>query len=426
MNNKIIIFCISLFFILIAAFCSPLLLMGLDDAVSDAGGAVLNETADGLSAVETTLQPAEKESAEQPVSEFTAEPPAGLEPPLITEDTATEEIKTEEITTEEIKIKAEEITAVTVTAPPPTASIRSISIFKGQSVKALDFIYNIKNSVPVSVRYRNTPDFTVTGTREVYIILEDLNGKTTEYKTELTITADTTPPVISGVKDKTVTAGGTVSYREGVSVTDDCDPNVQLNVDSSAVNLNAAGVYTVVYSAADASGNKTEVRSTITVENVDMALVNRLADDILAKIIKNNMSKKEKAKAIYDWVNNRMTYSTRNPVREPVQGAYGAFVRGAGDCYTYMSASRVLLTRAGIENLTLSRQGGTTEHYWNLVNTGEGWYHFDVTPTPGNLITSSRRFMFTETRAEQFTEILAGSRPNYYVYDKSAVPETVR
>jgi hypothetical protein len=270
------------------------------------------------------------------------------------------------------------------------------------------------------------PDFDLIGDQTVYIIIEDSHFNKTEYTAVLTIINDTTPPVIHGVRNRSIIIGDSISYREGVTVTDDYDPNPQLIIDSSGVNLNQAGVYTVIYSATDISGNRSEARSTVTVRGIDMDLVNELADGILSRIINNSMSQRQKARAIYNWVDARVSYTTRNPTRNLAQGAYNAFTRGSGDCYTYMAASRVLLTRAGISNQTAKRYGGETDHYWNLVNTGDGWHHFDVCPTPGNLVTINQRFMFTETQAEQYTQTLISRRANYYVYEKTGSPEVVK
>jgi len=313
-----------------------------------------------------------------------------------------------------------------VDTTPPIATARNLRILKGQTVRAIDFVYDIRDFSPVTVRYKYIPDFELEGTQTVYIILRDLYNNIAEYSAELTIVASTAPPVISGVTDRTVTVGGTVAYRDGVTVSDNYDPDVQLVIDASRVNLNQAGIYTVVYSATNASGNRAEVRANVTVKEIDLDLVNGMADEILARIINNNMSQTEKARAIYDWVHARMTYSTRNPTKNLAQAAYNCFARGAGDCYVYMAASRVLLTRAGILNEIVKRYGGETEHYWNLVNAGSGWHHFDVCPTPSDIIKIGQRFMFTESQAEQFTRELASRRSNYYVYDKSAAPETVR
>jgi len=233
---------------------------------------------------------------------------------------------------------------------------------------------------------------------------------------------DRTPPTISGDLDKWVVAGGTLSYRAGVTVTDDFDPNVQLVIDSSRVNLNVPGVYTVIYSATDSSGNRAEVRGTVTVRAVDMDLVNEMADGILSRITNQNMNKYEKAKAIYYWVHGKMKYSASVCPREIAQAAYNCFHRGTGDCYTYMAASRVLLTRAGIDNMTVSRIDAPVQHYWNIVNVGDGWYHFD--PSPNGYVSIDRKFMFTESQAREFSQIIPTAYENYK-YDKSLVPEVV-
>ena len=308
---------------------------------------------------------------------------------------------------------------------PPKARVKSCRTYKNKSIPAENFVSSITDVSPVTVRYKTRPDFSAEGNQTVYIILEDAYNNISEYTAQLTVIFDTTPPVISGELDKTIVEGGTISYRTGITVTDDYDTNVQLVIDSSQVNLNKAGSYTVIYSATDESGNKTTVKGTITVSAIDMNLVNQMADEILAKIIDNSMTKYEKARAIFNWVHGKMRYSSSLSPREIPQAAYNCFSRGSGDCYTYMAGSRVLLTRAGIENRTVQRiAGAATPHYWNLVNTGGGWYHFDVCPTPSNAVTISERFMFTESQARRYTRIIP-NREHYYDYDKSTVPEVV-
>ena len=313
----------------------------------------------------------------------------------------------------------------TVDTTPPTADIKNCWTYKNKPILADRFVYNIKDVSPVTVRYKDKPGFSAEGKQTVYIVLEDSYKNASEYKAELQVVTDTEPPVIAGELNKSVIVGGTISYRSGITVTDDWDSNVRLAVDSGGVNLNKIGAYTVIYSATDESGNRAEIKGTITVRAVDMALVNELADNILAKIVNNNMSQRAKAKAIFDWINNKMSYKSANTPVEIPQRAYECFTRGLGDCYTYMAASRVLLTRAGIENLTVQRyEGAEVSHYWNLINIGEGWYHFDTCPTPKNAVTNSQRFMFTESQAQRFTEIIP-TKYAYYKYDKSTVPEVV-
>ena len=78
------------------------------------------------------------------------------------------------------------------------------------------------------------------------LVLTDVGGQETRLNTVLHLIADTTPPVITGVQDQTVYVGDTISYKHGVTVTDDKDTDVELVVDNSGVDLETPGTYTVV------------------------------------------------------------------------------------------------------------------------------------------------------------------------------------
>ncbi|MCL1792631.1 MAG: hypothetical protein FWG34_02055 [Oscillospiraceae bacterium] len=284
------------------------------------------------------------------------------------------------------------------------------------SVEAKDFICNYIEPNGLSINQNDEIKFSSPGIYQVNL----KSGKYLAFSTVKIV--DTTPPVISGELDKWVLAGGTIAYRSGITVTDACDSNVQLVVDSSAVNLNVPGIYAVFYSATDASGNRAEAQGIVTVRAVDMDLVNGMADNILSQIIRGGMSEYEKAKTIFYWVHNKMKYSANVSPREIAQAAYNCFYRGTGDCYTYMAASRVLLTRAGIDNMTVSRIDAPVQHYWNIVNVGNGWHHFDA--SPNGYVSIDRKFMFTESQAREFSRITPTEYENYK-YDKSLVPEVV-
>jgi hypothetical protein len=92
-----------------------------------------------------------------------------------------------------------------------------------------------------------------------------------------------------------------------------------------------------------------------------------------------------------------------------------------GDCFVFATTSEMLLTRAGIENMSITRTGGVTRHWWNLVTVGEGWYQFDTCPNVDFL--GDFRFLFSEEDAVMMTERCAYRIPNYYVYDKDLYPE---
>ena len=230
---------------------------------------------------------------------------------------------------------------------------------------------------------------------------------------------DTEPPVISGDVDKIVVVGGTVAYRKGITVTDNHDASVELSVDSSQVNLGEIGEYEVVYTATDLSGNTATANGMVHVIGVDPDEVYAMADEVLESILAEEMTTQEVVRAIYLWVRNHVGYVNIGSKDDVLTNAYNAFTAKKGDCYTFYAVSELLLTRADIENIAIKREGGTAQHFWNLVNIGEGWYHFDSCPYR----EAFDGCMFTETQAEQYTKQRRG---NYYVYDKDLYPEVVQ
>lgn len=108
-------------------------------------------------------------------------------------------------------------------------------------------------------------------------------------------------------------------------------------------------------------------------------LADQYADRVLAQIIDEGMTKRQKAEAIYAWVRGNFRYAGSSATRDWGQEAYQGFRKRHGDCYTYFSASHELLTRAGIESMMVVRSTDN-HHYWNLVLVEEGWYHFDTCP----------------------------------------------
>ncbi len=236
-------------------------------------------------------------------------------------------------------------------------------------------------------------------------------------------------PVISGAQDLTVAAGSTVSYRDGVSAVDDRDGPVALQVDSSGADLSKVGEYPVLYWAEDSSGNRTEVPVTLTVTLPDTQVsdsrvsreeLDALAGKILARITRDGMSQKQKARAIYNYVHDGISYVGDSDKSNWIDAAYTGFTRKRGDCYTYFACAKALLTCAGIPNVDVCRAGGPTNHYWQLVDVGGGYYHFDACPHLRAYPIDS--FLLTEEEAKEYSDWRG---KNYYIYDYDACPVKV-
>lgn len=321
----------------------------------------------------------------------------------------------------QIKVGKKTLTSVlkVVDTAAPTASTVNQTVEKGGNIKAESFVKDINDITSVTVTYKKDPDFTAVGDQTVELILTDTSGNTSELKAKLTITDDEIPPEITGVTDKTVYLGDTVSYKKGVTVTDNKDKKVELKIDNSKVNLNKAGSYTVTYSATDSAGNTTTVNATVTVKEsiVSMDELNEMAQGILDDITTSDMSKEEIAYAIFQYTKAHIAYTGHSDKSDWVAEAYRGITNAVGDCFTYFAVSQALLNQAGIENMEVNRVGGTTKHYWSMVNLGDGWYHFDSCPNKDHRKT----FMLTDAEAEELTEIRGN---NYYTFDNSKYPKT--
>ena len=81
-----------------------------------------------------------------------------------------------------------------------------------------------------------------------------------------------------------------------------------------------------------------------------------------------------------------------------------------------------MLDMLGIPNVEVTRIGGNSHHWWNLVQFEDGkYYHVDATP---HRVTNMEHFKMTESVITAYTnnpEIMR-RKPNYYVYDHT-LPE---
>ena len=251
-------------------------------------------------------------------------------------------------------------------------------------------------------------------------------------KSSLTIKpADTTAPVFTGIKDLVVNLGQTVSYREGVTVTDNDDTGITYTIDATKVDLTRLGLYEVTYTATDKRGNTTTVTAKVSVieplENGgDSPVCTReeldaLCRSILDDIITPGMTDRQKAEAIYNRV-YKIKYVSTEDDPNWVVNAWRGLTTNKGDCVNHSAASKALLTMAGIPNYQLERAGGTSDHYWLIVCIDGQWYHFDACPT-------SRKYPFqcflkTDSEVKEYSDSRT-DKPNYYGYDKENCPYDV-
>ncbi len=249
----------------------------------------------------------------------------------------------------------------------------------------------------------------------------------TETEPVQTEPPDLQPPVIEGVADQTVFVGDTVSYRSGVTVTDDRDPDPVLTVNSDGVDLSTPGEYTVIYVAADAAGNEARAEAKIIVEArpegyVDPAEIYAEVDEILASIIGEDMTTEEQVRAIYQWIRRKIVYGDHSDREDYVQTAYTTIQRGYGDCFGYFAVGKILMERLDIPNIDVQKVRNyphDSDHFWSLVSVdgGESYYHFDVTPR----INQKRDLCLITDKA---LDAFSAAHGNSHNRDKALYPAT--
>lgn len=241
-----------------------------------------------------------------------------------------------------------------------------------------------------------------------------------------TTSGDTTPPVINQTQDIVVYEDTTVSYRGYIQVTDDTDKNPTLLIDSSKVDISTPGTYEVVFTAKDADGNTSNHTATVTVNKkpkdfVDAEVIYEAVDKKLATLINDNMSLRDKAKAIYNWAKYNIPYSNTSDKSDYMMEAYRVLKGNGTDCFGYYAVTKLMLDRIGIPNIDVKKvknYEGDSNHYWSLISLdgGENYYHFDATPRRAG----GQFFMLTDAEMDEYS----AKNKNCFNRDKSLYPAT--
>lgn len=299
---------------------------------------------------------------------------------------------------------------------PPQIEVHDVESYFRAPQKPEDFVSSWEDATELTFSFREEPDLSLAGSQEVEIVATDGGGNETVKKALLTLREDTQAPVIHA-EDLDYFIGESISYRKNVKVVDNCEAGLNLEVDTSGVDLNTEGVYPVTYTAEDLAGNRssTTVNLTVRTRMYSLEEMNAYADAVLEEIIEPDMSLRDKAWAIYSYVLGNVSYINHSEKGDWIRAAYEGLVDKKGDCYVYACTAKALLTRAEIPNLDIRKIPTSFEHYWNLVDVGEGWYHFDTTPRPDHPTI----FLWTD---EELMDYNVGHYDAFH-YDPALYPE---
>ena len=241
---------------------------------------------------------------------------------------------------------------------------------------------------------------------------------------------DTKPPVIKGTRNLTIYIGNPISYRAGVSVTDNQQGGTALMVDASKVNPRKEGTYKVTYRSEDKAGNKTETEVDVIVKKSSKGHAKEVAKyvkETLDKITTKDMTEIEKLDKIFEFCHTKINYTGYSDKSDVIETAYNGFRTHTGDCFTYYAVAEALITGAGFENIMVARDGKDSDHFWNLIKYKDRWYHFDTCPIAGG--GSFRAFMLGDLELAKFDKEYGKTNPahkGYYNFEKNAYPDRAK
>ena len=205
-------------------------------------------------------------------------------------------------------------------------------------------------------------------------------------------------------------------YFKYVRAKDNRDRHPKLTVDTGKVDFSKPGIYKIRYRAEDKAGNISHKKAKIEVRKYGE--MDRLADGILSRIVQKNWSKFKKATAIYDYTRRVISYVNTSDKSDWQKEAVKAMTLGIGDCFTYYSLARALLTRAGIPNIEVTRYRGEGHHWWNMVYVRGGWYHYDCFPR----MAGDRYCMITDAQLKEYSR----THGNKYIWNYKALPKSAK
>lgn len=167
-----------------------------------------------------------------------------------------------------------------VDTTPPELTLKDYTTDMVEECKPEFFVEECKDNSKYTLSIE-TENISEEGETEVSIKAEDEYGNQITKTSTLIRKVDTTPPVLGDVKETVHTKQGTKIPYKKISVTDDFDPEPQLDIEGE-VDFDTPGTYTVKYTASDRSGNITKMERNIIVDEIpesEMKVVYLTFDD---------------------------------------------------------------------------------------------------------------------------------------------------
>lgn len=153
-----------------------------------------------------------------------------------------------------------------VDTTPPELTVHPVTTDLVQELKPEMFVTETSDLTEVTVQFKNKEDWSKEGIYDIEISAVDTSGNETVQTAVLTRKKDTVAPTVQGVDNAEVMQGRSIDLDEGITVTDDLDPDPNFTVDDSNVDFTVPDTYEVVYTVTDRSGNTDKITRSITVK----------------------------------------------------------------------------------------------------------------------------------------------------------------
>ncbi len=286
----------------------------------------------------------------------------------------------------------------------PVAVVRELVAEVGGTLLPEDFIVSITDLSDTTVSFSKAPDLSQEKTIKVTLVVKDSSGNKSEYPIDVEVVFDKTPPVIDILDQLYVQVGETnPDYWANVSVTDAKSIISSTKINADLVKLDRLGRYTVTLSATDAKGNVASIERSVRVVMKSTYLTMKGLDDpdnnkadafveaVLSEIITEDLTLRQKMRAIYNWLLNEISYQTESSTDYSLDSynkldeyAFNGFKRLKGHCFHYAAMAAEMLDTLGLEITLVKGEGYSATaadhfllHYWVMVNIDGKAYHFD-------------------------------------------------
>ncbi len=155
---------------------------------------------------------------------------------------------------------------------PVISGVQDTKILVGDEfdvLKGITAFDNNDGNITSSIKVEGSVNTNKAGTYKVTYSVADTAGNIAKAIRKITV-IDNVKPVISGVEDLTINFGEKFNALEGVTASDNSDGDITTEIKvEGTVNTNKAGIYELIYSVADASGNSvTEVRKITVIDHI--------------------------------------------------------------------------------------------------------------------------------------------------------------